>query len=196
MLNRTDASAGIERVWSVANLRKHLRPIIVAVPATGLVIGLVAQFSGWMQWAGPIWATATIPVLIALVTEIIVSLRRGDVGLDIVAALSMLAALIFAEYLASVVVALMYAGGQYLESFAERRASREMTALLARVPRSAVRYRNGRLEDVGLDAIEPGDRLVVRKGDVVPVDGAVIEGLAALDQSALTGESIPIQGRR
>jgi heavy metal translocating P-type ATPase len=167
--------------------------MIVAWPAAGLVIGLAAQFSGWAHWAGPIWAIATIPVLLALVAEIVISLRRGDVGLDIVAALSMLAALVFAEYLAAVVVALMYAGGQYLEDFAERRASREMTALLARVPHTAVRHRNGRLEEVDLDVIEPGDRLVVRKGDVVPVDGAVIEGLAVLDQSALTGESVPVQ---
>jgi heavy metal translocating P-type ATPase len=115
------------------------------------------------------------------------------VGLDIVAALSMLAALVFAEYLAAAVVAVMYSGGQYLESFAERRASREMTALLARVPRSAVRFRNGGLEEVALEAIEPGDRLVIRKGDVVPVDGAVVEGVAVLDQSALTGESMPVQ---
>ena len=193
MLNRSDVSGRMERARSLASLRKHLRPVIIALPATGLVIGLLAQFFGWIHWAGPIWAAATIPVLIALLVEIIISLRRGDVGLDIVAALSMLAALVFAEYLAGVVVALMYAGGQYLESFAERRASREMTALLARVPRSAVRYRNGRLEDVSLDAIDPGDRLVMRKGDVVPVDGAVIEGVAVLDQSALTGESMPIQ---
>ena len=167
--------------------------MIVAWPATGLVIGLAAQFSEWVQWAGPIWAAATIPVLLALVAQIVISLRRGDVGLDIVAALSMLAALVFAEYLAAVVVALMYAGGQYLDDFAERRASREMTALLARVPHTAVRHRNGRLEEVDLDVVEPGDRLVVRKGDVVPVDGAVIEGLAVLDQSALTGESVPVQ---
>jgi len=167
--------------------------MIVAWAAAGLVIGLVAQFSGWGHWASPIWAAATIPVLLALVAEIVISLRRGDVGLDIVAALSMLAALVFAEYLAAVVVALMYAGGQYLEAFAEHRASREMTALLARVPHTAVRHRNGRLEEVDLDVIEPGDRLVVRKGDVIPVDGAVIEGLAVLDQSALTGESVPVQ---
>ena len=167
--------------------------MIVGWPAAGLVIGLAAQSSGWGHWASPIWAAATIPVLLALVAEIVISLRRGDVGLDIVAALSMLAALVFAEYLAAVVVALMYAGGQYLEDFAERRASREMTALLARVPHTAVRQRNGRLEEIDLDVIEPGDRLVVRKGDVVPVDGAVIEGLAVLDQSALTGESVPVQ---
>src|SRR5215467_7232523 len=193
MLSRSDLSRPVDRPRSVANLRNSLRPMIVAWPAAGLVIGLAAQFSGWAHWAGPIWATATIPVLLALVAEIIISLRRGDVGLDIVAALSMLAALVFAEYLAAVVVALMYAGGQYLEDFAERRASREMTALLARVPHTAVRHRNGRLEEVDLEVIEPGDRLVVRKGDVVPVDGAVIEGLAVLDQSALTGESLPVQ---
>jgi heavy metal translocating P-type ATPase len=193
MLNRSHLSPPAAATWRAANLRKFLRPIVLAWPATGLAIGFAALFAGWGHWAGPIWATATVPVLAVLVCEIVVSLRRGDVGLDIVAALSMLAALIFAEYLAAVVVALMYAGGQYLEDFAERRASREMTALLARVPRSAIRYRDGRLEEVGLDTIEPGDRLVIRKGDLVPVDGAVIEGLAVLDLSALTGESIPVQ---
>ena len=181
------------RLRSQADARTYLRPVLVVWPAAGLVLGLAAHFSGWEHWAGPIWTAATVPVLVVLLIEIVVSLRRGDVGLDIVAALSMLAALVFAEYLAAVVVAVMYSGGQYLESFAERRASREMTALLARVPRSTLRQRNGRLEEVALEAVEPGDRLVIRKGDVVPVDGAVMDGVAVLDQSALTGESLPVQ---
>ena len=175
--------------------QKVFRPIIVALPLAGLLVGIAAHYSGLGHWSNLIWAAATVPVLLILLIEIFVSLRRGDVGLDIVAALSMIAALIFAEYLAAVIIALMYAGGKYLESFAERRASREMTALLARVPRTAVRHRNSRLEEVELEAIEPGDRLLVRQGDVVPVDGTVVEGLAVLDQSALTGESIPIQQR-
>ena len=54
-------------------------------------------------------------MLAALLAEIVTSLRRGDLGLDIVAALSMTAALVFGEKLAAAVVALMYAGGQYLE---------------------------------------------------------------------------------
>ena len=181
------------RLRSQADARTYLRPVLVVWPAAGLVLGLAAHFSGWEHWADAIWTAATVPVLVVLLIEILVSLRRGDVGLDIVAALSMLAALVFAEYLAAVVVAVMYSGGQYLESFAERRASREMTALLARVPRSTLRQRNGRLEEVALEAIEPGDRLVIRKGDVVPVDGAVVDGVAVLDQSALTGESMPVQ---
>ncbi len=178
---------------SAAELQKYFRPVLVALPAAGLVLGLAAQLSGWGAWSGWIWGAATLPVLIALLVEIVTSLRRGDVGLDIVAALAMAAALVFGEELAAVVVALMYAGGQYLESFAERRARREMTALLSRVPRTAIRHRNGRLEEVGLDLVTPGDRLLVRHGDVVSVDGTVAEGVAVLDQSALTGESLPVQ---
>ncbi len=87
----------------------------------------------------------------------------------------------------------MYAGGQYLEAFAERHARREMTALLSRVPRTAMRHRDGQLEEVALDLILPGDRLLIRQGDVVPVDGTVVEGVAVLDQSALTGEAMPVQ---
>ena len=68
-----------------------------------------------------------------------------------------------------------------------------MTALLSRAPRTTVRHRDGQLEEVAVDLILPGDRLLIRRGDVVPVDGTVAEGVAVLDQSALTGESLPVQ---
>jgi heavy metal translocating P-type ATPase len=125
----------------------------------------------------------------------VTSLRRGEVGLDIVAGLSMAAALIFGENLAAAIVALMYAGGQYLEIYAERTARREMTALLSRVPRTAIRHRDGQLEEVAVDVVSPGDRLLIRQGDVVPVDGTVAEGVGVLDQSALTGESLPVKAK-
>ena len=178
---------------SLSALQKVMRPTLLAVALVGLGVGFAALFLGAGSWSAPIWAAATAPILLALMIEIVTSLRRGEVGLDIVAALSMSAALLFGEYLAAVVVALMYAGGQYLESFAEGRASREMTALLARLPRSALRYRDGRLEEVALEAIEPGDRLLIRHGEIAPVDGRVAQGGAVLDQSALTGESLPVR---
>src|SRR3974390_3688514 len=103
----------------------------------------------------------------------------------------MTASLAFGESLAASIVALMSAGGQYLESYAEKAARREMTSLLSRVPRTAMRHLDGQLEEVALDLISPGNRLLIRRGDVVPVDGAVAEGVAVLDQSALTGESLP-----
>ena len=145
------------------------------------------------RWSGSIWAAATVPVLGALLIEIVASLRRGDVGLDIVAALSMTGALLFGEHLAAVVVALMYAGGQYLESFAERRANREMTALLARVPRTAVRYRDGRLEEVPSTRSRPGIACSSARAMWCRWTGSWPRGSAVLDQSALTGESLPVQ---
>jgi len=172
---------------------RYVRQLLAGLAAVGLLAGFAAKLAGLGAWSGTIWAAVTLPVLLALLGEIVTSLRRGDVGLDIVAALSMTAALAVGENLAAAIVALMYAGGQYLEAYAERHARREMTALLARVPRTAVRHRDGQLEEVALDLVLPGDRLLVRKGDVVPVDGTVVEGVAVLDQSALTGEAMPVQ---
>jgi heavy metal translocating P-type ATPase len=163
----------------------------VSVAVVGLIGGLASRLWGNPEWSGFIWTAATIPVLAALLFEILHSLRRGEVGLDLVAALSMSFALAFGEALAAVVVALMYAGGQYLESYAEGRARRELTSLLNRVPRLALRHGTRGLEEVPVDAVEPGDRLVIRRGDVVPVDGVVAEGVAVLDDSALTGEPLP-----
>lgn len=171
---------------------KYVRPLLAVLVAAGLAAGFAAKLAGFGGWSGVIWAAVTVPVLLALVTEIVSSLWRGDVGLDIVAALSMTAALLVGEELAAAIVALMYAGGQYLEAYAERQARREMTGLLSRVPRSAVRHRDSRLEEVALELVLAGDRLLIRRGDVVPVDGTVVEGVAVLDQSALTGEAMPV----
>ena len=134
-------------------------------------------------------------MLLALFHEIVTSLRRGDVGLDVVAALSMSAALAFGEPLAGNVVALMYSGGQLLEKFAEGRARREMTALLGRVGRTAMRYGPKELAEVPIETLVPGDRLLIRHGEVVPVDGTALSGPALLDQSALTGEPLPVEKR-
>jgi heavy metal translocating P-type ATPase len=172
----------------------YLTALLLAVAGLGVAGGFALRLIGHGDWSNAIWAVATVPVLASLLIEIAGSLRRGDVGLDIVAALSMSAALIFGEYLASAVVALMYASGQYLESFADRRAGREMTALLARVPRSAMRHRDGGLEEVALEAVVPGDRLVIGNGEVIPVDG-IAEGDSLLDYSSLTGESLPVPRR-
>ena len=175
------------------DLHDRVRPILVIIPAAGLCLGSVLRLAGQAEWATLVWVATTIPVLFVLIIEIVGSLRRGDVGLDIVAALSMAGALSFAEYLAGVVVALMYAGGQYLESFAERRATRNLTALLARVPRTAFLDQGGKILEVPIDQVSAGHRLLIRRGDIIPVDGAVMDGLAVIDQSALTGEFVPVQ---
>jgi cation transport ATPase len=166
-----------------------LRGALVGLALGGLAIGAVGWASGaeWHSWP---WAIATALVLAALVVEIVRSLSHGDVGLDLVAALSMSAALAFGEMLAGNVVALMYAGGQFLEGYAAGRARREMTALLGRVAHSAMRYGNGGLNEVRTQAIVPGDRILVRRGEVIPVDGSLASPAAVLDESALRRWSV------
>lgn len=184
---------GEYRQMTAQRVRSLIRQLLAGLVAVGLAAGFTAQLAGQPGWSNTIWLAVTLPVLATLIVEIVTSLRRGDVGLDIVAALSMSAALAFGESLAAAIVALMYAGGQFLEAYAERAARREMTALLSRVPRTALRLRDGGLEEVALEVILPRDRLLIRQGDVVPVDGTVAAGVAVLDQSALTGESLPVK---
>lgn len=166
---------------------------ILLIALAGLVAGLGLLFTGYPELAGKVWTAGVLPVLATLIVEILRSLRRGEVGLDIVAALSMSSALVFGETLAAAVVALMYSGGTFLEGFAEGRARREMRDLLSRVPRTATRHCRGALEEVPLDEIAPGDRLLIRQGDVVPVDGRIAADSAFLDTSTLTGESLPVR---
>ncbi|EYD74246.1 Lead, cadmium, zinc and mercury transporting ATPase, Copper-translocating P-type ATPase [Rubellimicrobium mesophilum DSM 19309] len=169
------------------------RLILLMLAAGGLAVGLALRVWGMSNGAALAWSGATLIVLGALLVQIVGSLRRGDLGLDIVAALSMSAALLLGETLAAAVVALMYAGGQHLERFAEGCARREMMALLAQAPRKALRYGEGALEEVPVAAIGPGDRLLVQRGAVVPVDGKVAMGEALLDEAALTGEALPVR---
>lgn len=171
----------------------RLRAVLLAVAMLALVAGLGLKVAGLPQAAGLAWFAGVMPVLAALVVEIARSLVKGEVGLDIVAALSMSAALMVGETLAAAVVALMYSGGTFLENFAEGRARREMSDLLSRVPRTATRQSNGGLQEVPLDDIDRDDLLLIRQGDVAPVDGTVESDRAMLDQSALTGESMPVR---
>ncbi|KAA8611025.1 heavy metal translocating P-type ATPase [Salipiger aestuarii] len=168
-----------------------IKTALLSISFAGLVAGLGFYVGNRPDAAGLVWSAGVIPVLMALGVDIVRSLWRGEVGLDIVAALSMTAALTFGETLAAAVVAVMYSGGSFLESFAEGRARRDMRALLSRVPRTAYRHLDGALAEVPLEDILPGDLLLIRQGDVVPVDGTVASDMAFLDTAALTGESLP-----
>ncbi|MDP1701883.1 MAG: heavy metal translocating P-type ATPase [Aestuariivirga sp.] len=170
----------------------RLKLLLVIVSAAGLGAGFLAPYFGMSALQHTFWGLAATVILLFLAREILTSLWRGEFGLDIVAALSMSGALYFGETLAAAVVSLMYSGGQLLENFAEARARAEMNALLGRAPTKALRYFDGQLVEVRIEKLVPGDRILVRQGEIVPVDGKVASGKALLDQSILTGESVPV----
>jgi cation transport ATPase len=190
---RLTPPASERRIRSVPYSGRVTTRLLLPLVAAAFLTGGIAWLAGELHVAARAWMGGTAAVLLAIIVDIATSLRRGEFGLDVIAALAMAGALVLGEHLAGIIVALMFTGGEALEDFAQRRARRDMTALLNRVSQRATRYTDGHLEEVDLNTLAPGDRLLVRRGEVVPVDGKVANGVAVLDESALTGEALPVR---
>lgn len=162
-----------------------------SVALSGIALGgLLALFVGAAP-ADAVWAATVAFMLAPLTWSVARSLRRGDIGVDVIALLAMAGALALGEYLAGAVIALMLAGGNALEAFASGRARRELTALIERAPRTAHRRTQDGWEEVPVEAVEVGDILLIRAGEVVPTDGVIVGERAVIDESSLTGEPLP-----
>ena len=164
---------------------RAMLPLTVA----GLVIGLLAMAAGQDDLA---WWALTLPSVVVgiwLASSIIRDLIHGQAGVDVIAVLAIGGALLLGESLAAAVIAVMLATGDWLERYAEGRAHRELSALISRAPRIVHRHEDGEIVDHPISEVEVGNRLAVKPGEVVPVDGSIVGGAAVLDESALTGES-------
>lgn len=180
------------------NGRRWLSPSAAAFAASlaGIAIGGALWFADAEDAAESAWAVTTAVGIVPIGVEVVVGIIRRKAGVDLIAVLAMAGALAFGEYLAGAVIALMLATGRALEDFAGTRANRELSALLERAPRIAHRYARGALESVPIEDVRPGDRLLAKQGEVVPVDGILEAASAVLDESALTGESRPAERHR
>jgi heavy metal translocating P-type ATPase len=171
--------------------RFNLQRAWLAAAIVGILCGAILYVVGAHTAAQAAWAVTTviggIPVTIGVVRGIV----AREPGVDLIAVLAIVGSLALGEYLAGAVIALMLATGQALEAYAERRAHRELSSLLARAPQRVHRYEGGALYTRPIEEVGIGDRLFVKSGEVVPVDG-VLEGWAVLDESALSGESRPV----
>ncbi|HLV04529.1 MAG TPA: heavy metal translocating P-type ATPase [Actinomycetaceae bacterium] len=167
-------------------------PVVVAT-------GLVALLGGVLELAGQgmaaRWVISAFAVVVALmqVRGMVDDIRAGSYGIDLLAVTAIGSAVAVGEYWAALVVCLMLSGGEALEDHAAGRARRELTGLLENAPSRAHRLDDeGRLTDVPVEDVAVGDRLLVRPFEVVPVDGVLESEGATLDESSLTGESVPV----
>ncbi|MBT8227851.1 MAG: cadmium-translocating P-type ATPase [Dactylosporangium sp.] len=169
---------------------------LLAAVTTALAAGAGCWFGGRPGCADLIWSVATLVAAVPATAVVVKMLRRGRFGADLIAVLALLGSLAVGEYLAGALIAVMLASGQTLEAYAARRASKDLSALLTRAPRTARRRTAaGQGEVVDLDDVIVGDRLLVGPGEVVPVDGEAEEP-AVLDESVLTGESLLVDRAR
>ena len=120
------------------------------------------------------------------------TLRSGSYGVDILAITAIIATLAVGEYWASLIILIMLTGGDSLEDYAAKKARSELKSLLDNSPQIAHKYEGDQLVELPVEKVKVKDVLVVKPGEVVPVDGTVLSGQSLFDEASLTGESKPV----
>ncbi len=137
-----------------------------------------------------------IPMLLGggLITynTIIVTLETRRITAGILVVIALVGSAYVGEYLAGAVVAFMMIGGEFLEELTLEKTRNAVRELVRLVPATAWVQNGGEWREVPIDEVEPGDLVLVRPGQRVPVDGKVEAGHASINQAALTGESMPV----
>ena len=180
--------AGHEFAWLI----DHRAQILASIAVTAIAVGGLLHAFGSAAAGDAVWGAAVALLAAELAFEVGRSLVvERSLGVDTIALVAMVGALALGEELAGAVIGLMFSGGAALESVASRRARRELTALIQRAPKVAQLRVGDRLEEVPVDRVQIGDVIVVRAGEVVPVDGTIISPEAVIDTSTLSGEPLP-----
>lgn len=151
-----------------------------------------------LYFVGQQWLSQIVLIGVALIAitpsikDMATTIIKGQVGIDVIALAAIGSSLILSQYLAAGVILVMLTGGEALEEFAKNRAKRELDGLLKRKPTTAHLLHGDNSQDVPVDRVKVGDSILIKPGDLVPVDGKIYKGASSVDESAITGESLPV----
>ncbi|MEE9508379.1 MAG: cation-translocating P-type ATPase [Anaerolineales bacterium] len=158
-----------------------------------LLMGFVTGLLGQPQAADYLYLASAIiggaPIFILAAGNI---LRDFDLTAGVMVSIAMIAALIVGEYEAAAIVALMMLVGEMLEDFTVARADNALNELANLVPATVTLRQDSEDVEVPIEMVRRGDLVLVRPGGRIPIDGRILKGTAAVDQSSITGESIPL----
>ena len=175
-------------------------PLVGATILIGLIV-LVTALLGYTTVAQVLATIYVGGVVLWTVVDMVRDMMAGNFGLDVLAVMAMVATLAVGEYGASIIIVLMLTGGEALEDYASNRAKSALTALLEQAPQTAHRFssrqgdKDEAIEDVPAAQVRVGDHLLVRPGEVVPVDAKLLSKRGSFDELAITGESLPVSIR-
>ena len=174
-------------------LVEHRARLLAAIAAVSIVVGGLMHLAGQGAAGDDVWRAAVALLAAELAFEVARTVVVDHhMGVDTIALVAMVGSLLLGQELAGVIVGLMFSGGEALEDVASTRARRELTALVQRAPRVAQLRVGDQLQQVPIGEVQSGDVVVVRTGEVIPVDGTVIGGEAVVDTSTLSGEPLPV----
>lgn len=161
---------------------------------TGLLLGGVLHFFNYKNLDNEVWFVTLVVGALPFLFRLIKALIQKKIGVDLIAIVAIFASFWAEQYLAGVVILLMLSGGEALEAYAQARAKKELTQLLNKAPSIAhIKQENNKIKDIDVEEVRIGDILVIKPGEVVPVDGIVTSGISNLDEAVITGESLPVE---
>ncbi|SIR58534.1 heavy metal translocating P-type ATPase [Microbacterium sp. RURRCA19A] len=177
--------------------QRGVLPPKLLLALSSVVLVVTAWLCGRPDVAQACAATYAVTLAALSGIESVRRLARRQFGVDILATVAIVAALLASEVWAAFIVGLMLATGEGLEKYANWRARKDLRHLLSTVPtRALVVGADGAPEEVRIASVRVGDIVLVRQGEVVPVDAVLLDETATLDESSLTGESLPVEATR
>jgi Cd2+/Zn2+-exporting ATPase len=181
-----DHSAGVSR----------RQVVLLSVSAAAIGAGFLFK---WMLpdsigLANALFAVATLTAGALVLPHALVSLRRLRLDMNVLMTVAVAGAWLIGEGAEAAAVVFLFGFAELLESWSVGRARRAIRSLLALTPETARRKRDGaEPEEVPATAVQPGDVILVRSGERVPLDGEVAAGQSAINQAPITGESVPVE---
>jgi heavy metal translocating P-type ATPase len=172
-------------------MRKRLVPLVAVIAF--FVTAAVVKLLRMPDAAQTLLRVGVAVTGLPLVWRTIRGMVQGKFASDVVATLSIVGAIALDQPIVGLVIVLMQTGGEALERYAEGRASAAVRALEEAAPRTAHRIDGGDVFDIPATSVAIGDTLLIRAGDRIPCDGAVLDGESDLDTSSLTGEAAPLR---
>lgn len=168
---------------------KHQWKLIVA-----LILGFIGAILDFVMHMPHLTATiidiAALLMALSMLKEMIMDLKAGHWGVDILAIIAVISTVAVNEFWAAWMILVMLTGGESLEDYATSQADKELRSLLSNNPRLANKVVDGVVSEVNLKI---GDHVLVKPGSQVPVDGIILTGSSSFDESSLTGESVPVE---
>jgi Zn2+/Cd2+-exporting ATPase len=164
---------------------------ITATAGALIVAGFTLGFAGYQSYKEAALLAATVIAAVPIAIKAFQALRMRAFSIELLVTIAVLGALYIREYTESSIVTFLFLFGAYLEARTLEKTRSSLKALLDMAPQEATVVRGGESLTVPVDDVVKGDRVVIRSGGKVPVDGRIVSGRASLNEAAVTGESVP-----
>lgn len=165
---------------------------ITAVSGILIVLGFILGFLGYQNLKSIALIVATVIASVPIVINAFQALRMRTFSIELLVTIAVVGALYIKEYTESSVVTFLFLFGSYLEARTLEKTRSSLKKLIDMAPQEAVVLRQGKNITIPVEGVEVGDRVIIRPGGKIPVDGSIVHGKASINEAAITGESVPV----